>query len=29
MATWLILIGLVIPSLILVALDAYVQKQGE
>jgi hypothetical protein len=29
MATWLILTGLVIPSLIIVALDAYIQKRGQ
>jgi hypothetical protein len=29
MAAWLILIGLVIPSLIIVALDAYIQKRGQ
>ena len=28
MGTWVILFGLVIPSLILVALDAYNQKRG-
>jgi hypothetical protein len=29
MGTWVILLGLLIPSLILVALDAYIQKQGQ
>jgi hypothetical protein len=29
MGTWVILLGLLIPSIILVALDAYIQKQGQ